>query len=137
MRLNISVVYNMNKDKILMCFRSKNPYKGLYNFVGGKLEEGEDPLEGAYRELVEETGITKNDINLTHLMNFFYKLIDVELNVYVGSLNKEVDLVEEVNSLCWIDVNENFFDMKRFAGEGNIGHIIETINLNKEKYLCS
>lgn len=137
MRLNISVVYNINKDKILMCLRSKNPYKGLYNFVGGKLEEGEDPLEGAYRELVEETGITKNDINLTHLMNFFYKLIDVELNVYVGSLNKEVDLVEEVNSLCWIDANENFFDMKRFAGEGNIGHIIETINLNKEKYLCS
>lgn len=136
MKLNISVVYNANKDKILMCFRSKNPYKGLYNFVGGKLEEGEDMLEGAYRELLEETGISKNDIILIPLMDLFYHTIDVELNVYVGSLNKEVDLVEEVNSLCWIDANENFFDMKRFAGEGNIGHIIETINLNKDKYFC-
>ena len=30
-KMNIIVVYNKNKDKILMCKREKNPYKGLYN----------------------------------------------------------------------------------------------------------
>ena len=34
---NIIVVYNENADKILMCKRKKEPYKGLANFVGGKI----------------------------------------------------------------------------------------------------
>jgi 8-oxo-dGTP diphosphatase len=35
--------------------------------------------------------------------------------------------------LVWIDVREDFFDMSRFAGEGNIGHIFEIINQNQSK----
>ena len=34
---NVIVVYNENADKILMCKRKKDPYKGLANFVGGKI----------------------------------------------------------------------------------------------------
>ena len=44
-------------------------------------------------------------------------------------LNKDVRLVEEVNKLDWIDMNDNFFDMRKYAGEGNIGHIIEEIKI--------
>ena len=33
---NVIVVYNENADKILMCKRKKDPYKGLANFVGEK-----------------------------------------------------------------------------------------------------
>ena len=40
-KLNLIVVYNNNLDKVLFCIRAKEPYKGLYNFVGGKVEEGE------------------------------------------------------------------------------------------------
>ena len=39
---NIIVVYNENADKILMCKRKKEPYKGLANFVGGKIEKNEN-----------------------------------------------------------------------------------------------
>ena len=38
--------------------------------------------------------------------------------------------VEEVNKLEWVDVNDNFFDMNKYAGEGNIGHIIEEIKFD-------
>ena len=134
-KLNISIVYNKDEDKILMCYRSKEPYKDKYNLVGGKLEDGETELEGAYRELYEETGITHSDIKLTHLMNFQYKILDMELQVFVGKLNKDVKLVEEVNKLCWIDKNENFFDEEKFAGEGNIGHMLLLVNKNKDKLL--
>lgn len=34
--------------------------------------------------------------------------------------NKDVTLVEEVNKLYLVGENENFFDMNKFAGEGNI-----------------
>ncbi len=53
-------------------------------------------MHAAYRELQEETGITNNDITLTHIMDFEYKMSDMELEVYTGKLNKEVELVEEV-----------------------------------------
>ena len=129
-RLNVVLVFNKEKDKILMCKREKNPYKGLYNLVGGKLEEGENELDGAYRELEEETGITSSDISLKHVMNFDYKLLDMELELFAGRLNKDKELIEEVNKLYWIDANENFFDMNKFAGEGNIGHMLKHIELN-------
>mgnify|MGYP002676872087 CR=1 FL=1 len=69
---NAIVVFNENADKMLMCKRRKNPYKGLFNFVGGKIELDESGIDAAYRELEEETAITQNDIVLTHLMDFTY-----------------------------------------------------------------
>ena len=125
---NVILVYN-KEDKILMCKREKEPYKGKFNLVGGKVEQNEDELHAAYRELQEETGITNTDIVLTHIMNFQYKLSDMELEVYAGRLNKDVELIEEVNKLYWIDKKENFFDMNKFAGEGNIGHMVQQVEI--------
>ncbi len=132
-KLNIVLVYNKEEDKILMCKREKEPYKGKFNLVGGKVELGENELSAAYRELKEETGITGDDIKLTHFMNFEYKMQDMELEFYVGKLNKDIDLVEEVNKLYWIDKNENFFDVEKFAGEGNIGHMVKQIENYRDK----
>lgn len=133
-KLNVVLVYNENEDKILMCKRAKNPYIGKLNLVGGKVEQGEEELTAAYRELSEETGITKNDISLTHLMNFQYNLQDFELEVYMGKLNKDVNLIKEVNELYWIDKNENFFDAEKFAGDGNIGHMVRLAEQNKDRF---
>lgn len=135
MKMNVIVVYNKKEDKILMCLRKKEPYKGLYNLVGGKVEKDETGLESAYRELEEESGITKEDIILTHLMTFNYQMSNIELQVYTGKLNKDVKVVEEVNKLYWINANDNFFDMTKYAGEGNIGHIIEQVKLYKDRLL--
>lgn len=132
-KLNVIIVYNKEENKILMCKREKEPYKGKFNLVGGKVEPNEDELVAAYRELQEETGITNNDITLTHLMNFQYKLLDMELEVYVGKLNKIVNVVEEVNKLYWMDKNEDYFDINKFAGEGNIGHMLQQVEIYKDK----
>lgn len=129
-KLNVILVYNKSEDKILMCKREKEPYKGKLNLVGGKVEENENELKAAYRELNEETGITKEDITLNHIMNFQYESPNMELEVYAGKLNKEINLVEEVNKLYWIDKNENFYDLERFAGEGNIWHILKQVEKN-------
>lgn len=91
-KYNVIVIFNKEMNKTLMCKRTKEPYMGMYNLVGGKLEKENDGLNEAYRELVEE-----------------------------------------VNKLEWVDINDNFFDMTRYAGEGNIGHIIEEIKIDLEK----
>ncbi len=134
-KLNVIIVYNKEENKILMCKREKEPYKGKFNLVGGKVENNENELHAAYRELQEETGITDKDITLTHIMNFQYKMSEMELEVYVGKLDKNVNLVEEVNKLYWINTEENFFDMNKFAGEGNIGHMLQQVEINKNKLL--
>lgn len=134
-KLNVIIVYNKEEDRILMCKREKEPYKGKFNLVGGKLELNEDELSGAYRELQEETGITSDDITLTHIMNFQYIMSDMELEVYSGKLNKNVQLVEEVNKLYWMDKKENFFDVEKYAGEGNIGHMVQQVEMYKDKLL--
>ena len=128
-KYNVIVIFNKNLTKTLMCKRTKEPYMGMYNLVGGKIEKENDSLNEAYRELEEETSITKNDITLTYFMNIEYIIFNKDIEVYFGILNKEVKLVEEVNALEWIDINDNFFDMNKYAGEGNIGHIIEEIKI--------
>lgn len=129
-KMNVIVIFNSNMTQTLMCKRTKNPYKGMYNLVGGKIEKENDGLNEAYRELYEETNISKDDVTLTHFMNITYVKWEKELEVYYGKLNKDVELVEEVNQLEWVSIDENFFDMKKYAGEGNIGHIMEEIKID-------
>lgn len=132
-KLNVILVYNKEENEILMCKREKEPYKGKFNLVGGKVEKNENELHAAYRELCEETGITSDDIVLTHIMNFQYIMKDMELEVYAGKLNKDIELIEEVNKLYWINKNENFFDLEKYAGEGNIGHMLQQVEIYKDK----
>lgn len=128
-KLNIIAVFNKKLDKCLFCIRAKEPYKGLYNFVGGKVEDGESNDDAAYRELFEETGITKNDIELDHFMDLNYFKYDNNLQVYYGILKHDVDLVEEKNKLEWVDLNEQLLNNEKFAGNYNIPHIIRQIKV--------
>ena len=129
-KMNVIVVFDNKLENTLMCKRTKEPYMGMYNLVGGKIEKENDGLNEAYRELEEETNIKKKDIDLIHFMNLTYTKWNKELEVYYGILKNEVELIEEVNKLEWVSINDNFFDMNRYAGEGNIGHIIEEIKID-------
>ena len=131
--MNVIVIFDKNLNKTLMCKRTKEPYIGMYNLVGGKIEKENDGLNEAYRELEEETNIKKTDVELTYFMNLSYIKWNKELEVYYGVLNKDVTLIEEVNKLEWVSIDDNFFDMSKYAGEGNIGHIIEEIKIEINK----
>ena len=126
---NCIMVYDPSREKLLFCKRTKDPYKGKFNLVGGKIEPGEDGLAAAYRELAEETGIGRDQIVLKHMMNFTYFNQNCVVEVYEGSLVRSVDLKEETHPLLWLDMNENFFDLEKFAGEGNIGHMVEQVRV--------
>lgn len=128
-KLNLIVVFNASLDKVLFCIRAKEPYKGLYNFVGGKVEENESNDNAAYRELFEETGISNQDIELEYFMDLNYFKYENNLQVYYGILKHEVDLVEEKNKLEWVVINEKLLDNSKFAGNYNIPHIIRQIKV--------
>ena len=133
-RYNVIVVVDETDSRVLMCRRRKPPYAGLLNFVGGKVENGEDSFAAAYRELKEETSILKEDITLVHLMDFTYYVEDCLLEVYGGKLNKPVIVSGDENDLYWCSMKEDFFELERFAGNGNVGHIISLLtDWRKEK----
>ncbi|MFD3272359.1 NUDIX hydrolase [Paenibacillus dendritiformis] len=133
---NVLMIYNKDMDRLLMCKRLKDPYKGLSNLVGGKIEHGETGMEAAYRELLEETNISQENITLHHLMDFTYYVHDCYVEVYVGKLKCDVVISGDENELYWSDLSQNFFDMTLFAGEGNIGHMIEQVKMSKDKLLA-
>ena len=93
---NCIVVFDKNKEKLLFCKRAKNPYKGLINFVGGKVEPEETSENAAYRELFEETGIFANKLNsqetcamskLCESKAYNYLIILKNLTVYLTRLS--------------------------------------------------
>jgi len=130
-KLNLIVVFDKCLDKILFCIRAKEPYKGMYNFVGGKVEENESNDDAAYRELFEETGISRNDIELDHFMDLNYFKYENNIQVYYGILKHNVNLIEEKNKLEWVVINDELLNNEKFAGNYNIPHIITQI----KKYL--
>ena len=128
-KFNLIVVFSTNLKQVLFCKRAKEPYKGMYNFVGGKIEEGETNEEAAYRELFEETGISRNDIELDHFMDLNYFKYNNNLQVYYGIIKHEVELIEEKNKLEWVTINDELLDNSKFAGNYNIPHIIRQIKV--------
>ena len=46
-----------DQGRVLLARRAYEPDAGLWDVLGGFLEEGEDPLDGLRRELLEETGV--------------------------------------------------------------------------------
>lgn len=130
---NIIVVFDEIGENILLCRRKKDPYRGLSNFVGGKIEPGEDGPSAAYRELEEETSLTKEQITLTHFMDLTYYLYDLRLEVYVGKLQRQAPVTGTENELYWSTLEHDFFDSTQYAGDGNIGHILRTIEAKKDE----
>lgn len=131
-RYNIIMLVDAAGENTLMCRRIKPPYQGLYNLVGGKAEPGEDGLHAAYRELREETGVSAADVTLAHVVTFSYPaggagLPAYELQAYVGRLRNQITVTGDENPLVWMPLTENFFDLEKFAGEGSIGHVTETV----------
>lgn len=125
---NCIMVYDKSGKKLLFCKRTSNPYLGKYNLVGGKIEPGEDGFTAAYRELEEETGIDRTQITLRHMMDFIYYNQNCYMEIYVGRLREEVVMREEKHPLLFLKIaEEDFFSTEKFAGEGNIGHMVEQV----------
>ena len=123
----IMVYKDEQRKELLFCKLKKDPYKGKFNLVGGKIEPGENGFDAAYRELEEETGITREEICLRHMMDFTYFNQNCTVEVYVGVLEREKDLRAETHPLYWLSTEEDLFDLEKFAGEGNIGHMVQQV----------
>lgn len=92
-----------NNGEYLFAERSKD---NKWEFVGGKVEEGETIEEAALRELEEETGLQAEVIEV----NGSYPSADNPewelVAIHMKSYNRDVQLADEHNQYDWIEPDE-------------------------------
>ena len=99
--VNLIAVFNKEQNKVLMCKRRKDPYKGLLNFVGGKIKDGEEHFASAYRELFEENInlITKECSDLTGDGRFNVELMEISFSEQLGYADKSNSTQKMTNAI--------------------------------------
>ena len=53
-KMNVIVIFDKNLEKILMCKRTKEPYMGMYNLVGGRIEKVYDNLNYSLSKILKK-----------------------------------------------------------------------------------
>lgn len=94
---NFVVIMLFTKDykKVLLVKRNKKPYQGMWNGIGGKIEEGETEINAAKRECFEETKIKLENPKLL----VTYKYPESNPKNSGANLNVIYDFVDEVKVL--------------------------------------
>lgn len=121
--MTLTLVFNKDFSKVLMCYHEK---QHAYNFIGGYSTQGESEMDASYRELIEETGISKGAIELMFVRyehvtckSSYYKSPSWSMMVTAGILKSDIELKPEVNRLEWVDIWDIDKLIYRSFGHGN------------------
>ena len=102
-----------DKDKFLICQRPADKARGLlWEFVGGKVDEGETKEQALIRECKEELAITISVGDVFMDVVHKYPDITVHLTLFNASIVEGVPQLIEHNELKWIapkDIPEYVF----------------------------
>lgn len=112
-------------ESTLLLLRNKDPYKDLFNAVGGKIEVNESYIAAAYREFEEETGVKTENMKWLVTCNF---PSEIELNVYYTMIPRDIVqdyTVMEEGTLCWFRLKLVESNSISMAGEGNLPYFVK------------
>lgn len=94
-------------DKFLICQRPENKALGLlWEFVGGKVENGETKEQALIRECREELGITLSIGEVFMDVIHEYPDFTVHMTLFNASIAEGEPQKLEHNDIRWISVNE-------------------------------
>lgn len=92
-----------DNDKFLICQRPANKARGLlWEFVGGKVEQGETKDQALIRECQEELAITVEPNNVFTEVTHEYPDITVHLTLFNCAILRGQPQLLEHNAMAWI-----------------------------------
>ena len=113
-------------SKVLLARRGENPHKGEIDIIGGFLDDGEHPADGARREAFEETNLI---VEPTELLDIVMDKYDIGnhniLNIYyIGEIKGgEIQAKDDVASLEWYEIE----DLEFSGGFPSISHVFSKL----------
>ncbi len=96
-----------DKDKFMICQRPAHKARGLlWEFVGGKVEQGETKEQALVRECQEELAVTLSVGDVFMEVVHEYSDITVHLTLFNATIAEGVPQKLEHNDIRWINVSE-------------------------------
>ena len=121
-----------DKDKFMICQRPAHKARALlWEFVGGKVEQGETKEQALIRECKEELGIALSVGDVFMDVVHEYPDITVHLTLFNSTIAEGVPQKLEHNDIKWIMVSE--IDDYDFCPADT--EILEKIKFKKEAHL--
>ena len=111
--VRVSAAIIKRDDEVFATARGYGQFKGLWEFPGGKIEQGETPEEALSREIVEELGtkikvdklfeIVEYDYSDFHLVMYCYfcEIVEGDLELK-EALEAKWLKVEDISSVNWL-----------------------------------
>lgn len=85
--LHIAIAILLHQDQVLVGWREAQQHQGNKNeFPGGKVEEGESPVDACRREVLEEVGIDLSEWHPFDFIRHEYDDVIVNLHIFHGAV---------------------------------------------------
>ncbi|WP_243387343.1 (deoxy)nucleoside triphosphate pyrophosphohydrolase [Bacillus kexueae] len=129
-----AVIFN-HKNEVLCALRSsKMSLPNLWEFPGGKIEQGENPKEALVREIREELGCTVKVYEKIKEVHHEYENFIVNLLTYKTTIIQDTPIAKEHAELKWVPTHKLNTLKWAPADVGTVETLInKTIRLNQEK----
>jgi 8-oxo-dGTP diphosphatase len=103
----VAVVVVRHSDRIWVKLRRETGHlDGCWEFPGGKVQAGEEPVEAAVRELFEETGLQVEPGQLHPLSQFEFTYPDRSLRLHFYLLELPDLPAMPIEEACWLTASE-------------------------------
>ncbi len=137
----VVLLFNKDGSKVLLQKKDRTDFAGKLNGVGGKLEADEDTIDGAFREVEEETSICREDILIFKWLGTLtlpeqcdsYNYDRYPQLWFYGGVVKDETLAHkpdtETEEINWYELKDNnpITDLE-LAGDGNLPYFIGIAN---------
>lgn len=102
------LILNGDDTEVLLAVRKNDPAIGKYDIVGGFLKFEEKPVEGAKREVMEESGLEVEIGELIGVYNSAYtEYVSSTAIIYTGHITKgEPKADDDVTELKWFKLSD-------------------------------
>ena len=103
----IGIIVDINKNKVFLLKRKKGVHMGcMWEFPGGKVNEGENFHDTLIREIYEETSIQVIKYHFLDNIQFKDKHTRLSLNFFMVDEFSGYPNNPEGNSMCWVEISD-------------------------------